>query len=329
MPSSEKRFWYCFGTQEYLVKKSAADILQVYIESGIVQGEVTTVDGPVPDMEEIITASGTVSFFGGMRPILLAGIEPAAMTDAQVAELCELVPEVENAVLIAYTVFKDEKAQKTKKALKLQETAKAFGEATECRKLIGTALERHLAQHVSELGASFAPGAAALLIETCEDDLRLLQNESEKLAAAAGYGVITQEHVTALATRSMDASVFDMAAAILAKRGKEAFGILQKLLEEGQDEIAIAGALTSTYIDMYRVKLGAAAGKSYAAVHKDFAYKGSDWRLKKSAERARSYAPAQLREALGILARLDGELKSSAVKSRVLLESAVTQLLGV
>ena len=61
---------------------------------------------------------------------------------------------------------------------------------------------------------------------------------------------------------------------------------LQTLLRLQQEPIAITAAMIGSYVDLYRVKLGAAKRKNYNAVHKDFGYKGSDYRLKRSAETA-------------------------------------------
>ena len=55
--------------------------------------------------------------------------------------------------------------------------------------------------------------------------------------------------------------------------------------------------MIGSYVDLYRVELGAAKRKNYSAVHKDFGYKGSDYRLKRSAETAAHYTLPQLRPA--------------------------------
>ena len=59
--------------------------------------------------------------------------------------------------------------------------------------------------------------------------------------------------------------------------------------------------MIGSYVDLYRVKLGASKRKSYAAVFKDFGYKGSDYRLKRSAETASHYTLGQLETCLQVL----------------------------
>jgi len=90
--------------------------------------------------------------------------------------------------------------------------------------------------------------------------------------------------------------------------------------------VLIAGALVGSYIDLYRVKLGQAQKKNYSAVHKDFAYRGSDYRLKMSAETAAHYTLPQLEKCLTVLDELDKGLKSLPVDPRVQLETALCRL---
>ena len=100
----------------------------------------------------------------------------------------------------------------------------------------------------------------------------------------------------------------------------------QTLLRLQQEPIAITGAMIGSYVDLYRVKLGASKRKSYAAVFKDFGYKGSDYRLKRSAETASHYTLPQLEACMQILLELDKSLKSQPVSAQTLLETALCRL---
>ena len=73
--------------------------------------------------------------------------------------------------------------------------------------------------------------------------------------------------------------------------------------------------MIGSYVDLYRVKLGAAKRKSYSTVFKDFGYKGSDYRLKRSAETASHYTLPQLEACMQILLELDKSLKSQPARN--------------
>ena len=116
-----------------------------------------------------------------------------------------------------------------------------------------------------------------------------------------------------MGTVSLEADVFEMIRMITAKNATGACKKLQTLLRLQQEPIAITGAMIGSYVDLYRVKLGASKRKSYAAVFKDFGYKGSDYRLKRSAETASHYTLGQLETCLQVLLDLDKSLKSQPV----------------
>lgn len=173
------------------------------------------------------------------------------------------------------------------------------------------------------------PEAAAALVERVGDDYFLLSCEVEKLAAASGYSTIDVALVGQMGVQNIDADVFELVRLATARNRGQAFSKLNQLLELQNEPIAIAAALAGSYLDLYRVKCGQASGRNFTAVHKDFGYRGSDWRLKKSAEAAARYSKRQLGKILKILLSLDEKLKSSPADRTVLLQTALSEILEV
>ena len=125
--------------------------------------------------------------------------------------------------------------------------------------------------------------------------------------------------VAEMGTVSLEADVFEMIRMITAKNATGACKKLQTLLRLQQEPIPITAAMIGSYVDLYRVKLG-------AAKRKDFGYKGSDYRLKRSAETASHYTLPQLEACMQILLELDKSLKSQPVSAQTLLETALCRL---
>ena len=120
--------------------------------------------------------------------------------------------------------------------------------------------------------------------------------------------------------------MFDMIRITTAKTATGACKKLQTLLRLQQEPIAITAAMIGSYVDLYRVKLGAARRKNYSTVFKDFGYRGSDYRLKRSAETAAHYTLPQLEACMQVLLELDKSLKSQPVDDGVLMETALCRL---
>lgn len=316
--------FYYFSTEAYLVRAYAQKTLALLTADG--NAEVTRVEGPAPDLEEVIASAGTISFFGTRRIVEVSLLDPSAMNDADVAALCDVMGSLENAVLLLTTVFAEERAKTTKKAKQLLAAAEKNGLVAELTKPQRRDAERFAVECAKALHTTLQPANAALLVERCGTEYFTLENEIAKLAAAAQYGEITRELIARFGTQNIEADVFSMVRLVTSHRTGAALEELARLLELQNEPIAITGALASAYLDLYRVKCGAAAHKSYAAVFKECGYRGNDYRLKKSSETAAAYTQAQLSQILEILLRLDLSLKSSPANATVLLQTALCEM---
>ncbi len=320
--------YYYFSTEEYLVHRYAAKTLARLVQQEE-DAEVTRLEGPAPSIEQAVAAAGTISFFGTKRIVELALLEPAAMNDTDMDALCDLLASLENAVVVMTTVFKDEKAKGTKKAKKLIDAVQKYGVAAELLKPGIQDAKRFAMEKAKELNTLLSNPAAADLVERCGTEYFALETELEKLAAMSGYTEITQELISRRGTQNIEANVFDMVRLVTARNKMGALKKLSQLFDLQNEPIAIAAALSGSFVDMYRVKCGVAAHRNYAAVHKDFEYRGSDYRLRKSGETASKYTRAQLEEILNVLMELDTALKSSAADNKVLLQLALCEIMQI
>lgn len=325
-PLTQEVFYY-FSTEEYLVRRYAEKTIKLLQSDG--DAEFTQLDGPVPDVGEAVAAMGTISMFGTKRIVYLSLVDPAAMPDADVKALCDLCRSLENSVLVLTSVFRDDKAKLAKKAKQLITACEDTGLVGEFIKPQPVDAKRFAQSCAQRLGASLSPTGAAALVDRCKTDYFLLENEVAKLAAASGYGEISQQLIADMSAQSIEADVFEMVRDVTGRRTGRALAKLQKLFDLQNEPIAIAAALSGSFVDMARVKAGAKRKKPYAAVFKEFEYKGKDFRLKRASETAAGYSHAQLCAALDVLMELDEKLKSSPVSGEVLLQTALCELAEV
>ena len=290
--------------------------------------ETTVLDGATPGIEQLIMAAGTISFFGTRRVVVLPEIDPSAYSDKDLDELCETLGSLENAVVVLGTVFDLErnKLKLGKRAQKLINQCKKLGFAEELAKPKPYELKIMMIERAKAQGTNLPEGAAGALLERCGEDPFLLENEVDKLCAVSGYKTVTTAMVAEMGTVSLEADVFEMIRMITAKNATGACKKMQTLLRLQQEPIAITAAMIGSYVDLYRVKLGAVRRKNYSTVFKDFGYRGSDYRLKRSAETAAHYTLPQLEACMQVLLELDKSLKSQPVDDGVLMETALCRL---
>lgn len=318
--------YYFYSSEQYLVRQAVSGLTRL-LASGEDE-ETTILDGATPEIEQLIMAAGTISFFGTRRVVVLPEIDPATYSDKDLDELNDTLASLENAVVVMGSMFDLErnKLKLGKRAQKLIAQAKKLGYAEELAKPKPYELKVMMIERAKEQGATLPEGAASALLERCGEDPFLLENEVDKLCALSGYQTVTASMVAEMGTVSLEADVFEMIRMITAKNATGACKKLQTLLRLQQEPIAITAAMIGSYVDLYRVKLGAAKRKNYSAVFKDFGYKGSDYRLKRSAETASHYTLGQLEACMQVLLDLDKSLKSQPVDDQILLESALCRL---
>ena len=298
--------YYFYSSERYLVRQAVARAAKLLAEGE--DEETTVLDGAAPEIEQLIMAAGTISFFGTRRVVLLPEVDPAAYSDKDLDELCATLASLENAVVVLGSVFEK------------------VGFAEELAKPKPYELKVMVMDRAKAQDTTLSEGTATALLERCGEDPFLLENEVDKLCALSGYQTVTTAMVAEMGTVSLEADVFEMIRMITAKNATGACKKLQTLLRLQQEPIPITAAMIGSYVDLYRVKLGAAKRKSYSTVFKDFGYKGSDYRLKRSAETASHYTLPQLEACMQILLELDKSLKSQPVSAQTLLETALCRL---
>ena len=318
--------YYFYSSERYLVRQAVAAATRILTADS--DEDATVLDGAAPEIEQLIMAAGTISFFGTRRVVVLPEVEPGSYGDKDLEELCSTLASLENAVVVLGSVFELErnKLKMSKRAQKLIAQCKALGYTEELAKPKPFELKVMMIDRAKEQGATLPEGAATALLERCGEDPFLLENEVDKLCALSGYQTVSTAMVAEMSTVSLDADVFEMIRMITAKNATGACKKLQTLLRLQQEPIAITGAMIGSYVDLYRVKLGAAKRKPYGTVFKDFGYKGSDYRLKRSAETASHYTLKQIEHCMQVLLELDQSLKGQPVDAQILLETALCRL---
>ena len=83
--------YYFYSSERYLVRQAVAAAVRML--SADSDEDATILDGAAPELEQLIMAAGTISFFGTRRVVLLPEVDPAAYSDKDLDELCALSPE--------------------------------------------------------------------------------------------------------------------------------------------------------------------------------------------------------------------------------------------
>ena len=167
---------------------------------------------------------------------------------------------------------------------------------------------------------------ARYMIEVCGEDLQTLENEMEKVCAYCGGEEIGQEDIDAVAVKLISADAFAMVRALLKGDYDSACRSLDQLFYQRVEPTILMGALSSIYVDAYRVKAALDADGDYTALPKLFNYKNKEFKLRNAQRDFRGKSMDYIRKALDLLFETDRKLKGSRIDRRVLLEELIGKL---
>ena len=219
--------YYFYSSERYLVRQAVAAATRILTADS--DEDATVLDGVAPEIEQLIMAAGTISFFGTRRVVVLPEIDPAAYSDKDLEELNSTLSSLENAVVVLGSVFELERSKlKTgKRAQKLIAQCKALGYTEELAKPKPFELKMMMIDRAKEQKTTLPDGAAAALLERCGEDPFLLENEVDKRNRL--YKKVKDLGYVAEMERQDARQLGAWAGGILAKEGKKITGRTMEL----------------------------------------------------------------------------------------------------
>lgn len=280
-------------------------------------------------MDEILSSAEALPMMAEYTCVLVHDYPLDKMTDGDKKLLKEFMGDLpESCVLIFWmdNVAVDPKASKWKTIIGYFTKS---GHSVNLARRDSRSLCRLLIDGSKKRGCSMTSGVAEYLLSEVGTDMQTLLNELEKLCSYAGENEITREMVDKVAVKSLSAKVFDMSKALVRRDYEKAYGILNNLIALREEPILILAAISTAYVDMYRVKCAKISGAQASDVAKHFNYRGREFRLSNASRDCDKLTMEQLRASVTVLAQADIMLKSSSVDGRLVLEEAMVKLLLV
>ena len=154
-----------------------------------------------------------------------------------------------------------------------------------------------------------------------------LKNELKKVCEFEHTDTVTESSLKVLSGSKAKTGVFDLPKAIFAGDCEKSLKILDNLIEQKEEPIAILAVIGSEYIDMYRTKIFLNEGHSSAKLAKIFDYKNKEFRLKNAEKRCAHIDIDQIKKCLEYLLDADLKLKSTALSPKLILSQLVVNLI--
>ena len=301
------------GDEELLVDRAISAVAAAARRSDPTVAE-TQLSGAELDGPELHEMLGP-SLFGEARLLVLR-----AAQDVRTAATAVLGPYLQSPADGSLIVLQHAGGAKGKALLDLARKAKPL--EIGCARLTRPdERAEFLRAEVKRCGGRITPDAVAAILDAVGSDLRELAAVAAQLVSDSG-GDVGVDIVRAFHRGRAEVSGFAVSDLAVAGRSGPALEALRFALSVGVPHVVIADALAEGVRSVARVA-SAGRGDQYTLARK---LGMPPWKVKRASSQARGWTEGGLREALGVVATLNADVKGAAADPAFALELAVRRI---
>ena len=309
------------GVEENIKAATLQSLRKAILPEGMEELNESVMDAPATDA--IIAACETLPFLAEKRLVIVR--EHPALTGRADADerLISYIPNVpESAVLVFICRGKADARKKLYNAIKKANGIVNFAPLTDAE------LNGWIVKTFAGLGKNVSPQTASVLSFTVGSDTALLRREIEKLAALAGdRDTVTEQDVHAVATRSVECTVFEMVDAVVAGQQGKAFGLLRDMLTTGSDRLGILAMLLRQFRLMQHIKIMQFEKLPAGEIKQRLGV--APFAAERCMRQASGYTGGQVKRAVQICLNAEYKVKSGGWNQEGALESAMLEIFAL
>ena len=323
-----RNLYYLYGKETFLVQTYADKILKAGLDVSEHDFNLVKFSGN-PEISRLDESVNALPVFAERRVVILNDLDAEKLDNASLEDVSKIFSEIPETTIVIINLTGIEPDLKKAKTKKLLSVIEKFGVAVNFDRMNEVKAAELIMRRVSRAGCTISQSNAAYIARLCLRNLTLIAAETDKLCAYMNYtGEIIASVIDKLIVKQLDAGVFSLASEITSRKSKSALLLLDELIELGNPPVMIMSALSATFIDFYRAKLGSESRKRSEQIAADFNYqKNRAWAVGKAMSAVSRIPAAQLRKCVMVLCDADYKLKSSPVDDRIIMERAVAELL--
>ncbi|MCR4925701.1 MAG: DNA polymerase III subunit delta [Clostridiales bacterium] len=323
------RLYFICGEEDYMKKVYVERLLKAIVPPEFEAFNLHTLEGNETNVDTIAECVEAMPMMSEYVCVLVKDFRIDELNETEKKKFEELISDLPDTTVLIFWMYSIEVNPKGTKWKSPVTKMSKVGDIVNFSRLTQSDLAKLLISGAKKRKCELDRVCANYLVETVGEDLNSLLNELEKICFYINEGVINKEVIDKLATKSVEASAFDLVNAIVARKSKTAMSILNSLFALKTDPIMIMGAIISTYVDMYRTKVTGVCGKHIYSLSDYFSYGKSTFRLDKATRFSSRLSIEQLRKCLDELMIADQGLKSTATDKRFLVEKCVVKLIMI
>lgn len=284
----------------------------------------------ITELSRLADEVGTLPMMAERRLVEVVDVNLNKLNKDSAEELCELLKNIEDTVVIFYTREEEFNPGTEKKPSEIFKRLSPSVEMVGFLKQAPNRLAAWMGKHFAANGTFAPPDVCHAMIERCGTDMNVLANEIAKLSAYAlahGENKVTREMIPKVVTSYRESGAFDFVNAIMEGKTTRAFALFTDMQRRREKPVEICASITRVVCELFTVKYLTEAGVPAATIAQDLKMKEYGVKLRQNATRNRTVE--QLEKAVALCYDTDIKLKSRSIDKYFLIERLIIQLAEV
>ncbi|MDD6621090.1 MAG: DNA polymerase III subunit delta [Eubacteriales bacterium] len=324
--NSFENAYLIYGEESYLKEYYVSQMREKIVDKTFESFNYHFFDGKDISLDEILKDAQMLPMMSEYN-LVVARDYPVDKTQSDIKLLEEYLsdcPDTTVFILWYDSLEPDVKSAKFKKLIKAFDSA---GAVVNMQKRSESDVARLLVSGAKKRGAVLDIDNAKYLISVSGNDMKNLLNELDKLSYFVKGGEITKDIIDNMATKCLQARIYDLSKFVVSGNSDKAYEVLDTLFAMKEEPVIILSAISSVYVDMYRVKCAKTAGFTYDDVAKHYNYRGREFALRNASRDCANLSEKQLTSSLDAITNTDIKMKSTAVDKKLLIEELIIKLI--
>lgn len=317
-----------YGTQSFLINDIKQKLMANVLTNDSEEFNYSAYDLEETPVELAIEDAETYPFMGEKKlvivhnPLFLTAGKQKEKVEHDLKRLEKYLSDPAPYTVMVF-IADYEKLDERKKITKL---LKKNAEVFEAKPLNEPQLKSWIKERAIFHHAEIEEPAVDILLFMAGNDLMVLNEELSKLSLNVGEkGLITEETVKSLISRSLEQNVFALTESFINKESEETFRIYYDLMKQNEEPIKILSLIAGQFRLIYQVK--ELTGRGYSQKHAAGLLKVHPYRVKLAAGHAASFSNDELKKIIDLIAECDLKLKTGGLDRSVAVELLLMQIL--
>ena len=315
---------YVFHGEESYLKSHYLGMLEKECAGIFPDFDLIKLDGDIVTSQDFIDAIESLPM-GGERKIVEVLDYNIFGSGALKDILPDIIEELPDYICLVFVY--DALEYKADARLKLYKSIEKNGVTVEFKRASNNDLVSWIRRRFSALDKEISPSDCERMIFICGPLMNNLVTEIEKIAAGTKGKIVRAEDIEKMASRSLEAGIFDLTDELSNGRLDKALSILSDLIDMKNDPIKMMGAITKHFRRLYGARLGIDRGLSVSEIRTLIDYR-SDYPTRIAMTTAQRFSVRKLRNAQKLCLETDLALKSNNSDAKRAIELFLVRVMA-